>query len=136
MIMKKEIYEKLSNKLKDIFETECNEYIQDVFEGSTNESNSDKKSNNDNSNMNNSNINNENSNENSITNQKVIELKYAIPKIPKTIPLEIAQVIAICFYVEPRNRPNVITLIDKFNGVFKEYGMVSFDITKTDKDFK
>ena len=36
-IMKKEIYEKLSNKLKDIFETECNEYIQDVFEGSTNE---------------------------------------------------------------------------------------------------
>jgi len=36
-IMKKEIYEKINIKLKDIFETECNQYIQDIFEGSNNE---------------------------------------------------------------------------------------------------
>ena len=103
-----------------------------------NENNSKKSNNNSEDNSNNNDKNNS-SNNNSldgdiINNKKIIELKYAIPKIPKTIPLEIAQVIAICFYIEPRNRPNIITLIDKFNGVFREYGIVAYDITKSDKE--
>ena len=61
------------------------------------------------------------------------ELKYAIPKIPKTIPKEIAQVIATCFYVQPINRPNIITLVDKFNVVFKNYGMKPYEISKNEK---
>ena len=61
------------------------------------------------------------------------ELKYAIPKIPKSIPKEIAQVIATCFYVQPINRPNIITLIDKFNIVFKNYGVKTYDVPKYER---
>ena len=57
------------------------------------------------------------------------ELRYAIPKIPKVIAKEIAQVIATCFYVQPINRPNIVTLIDKFNSVFKAHGIEQIDLS-------
>ena len=87
--------------------------------------------NNDNNNTNNNNQNSNNQNQNKNLEQ---EIKYVIPKIPKSIPLEIAQIIAICFYVEPRNRPNILTLVDKFNNLFKKFNINQYEISVSERE--
>mgnify|MGYP002624284658 CR=1 FL=1 len=48
---------------------------------------------------------------------------FAIPNIPKCIPVEIAQIIGMSFYLEPRNRPSIINIVEEFNALFKKNGI-------------
>ena len=97
--------------------------------GSLNNNNDNNSLKNNENNNNNNQINNQNQNKNNDQ-----EIKYVIPKIPKSIPLEIAQIIAICFYVEPRNRPNIITLVDKFNNLFKKFNINQYEISVLERE--
>ena len=49
--------------------------------------------------------------------------KFAVPNIPKCIPVEIAQIIGMAFYLEPRNRPSIINIVEEFNALFKKSGI-------------
>ena len=49
--------------------------------------------------------------------------KFAIPNIPKCIPVEVAQIIGMSFYLEPRNRPSILNIVDEFNVLFKKNGI-------------
>ena len=67
------------------------------------------------------NINRQESRKGSIFRKKL--KRFSIPQIPKCVPVEIAQIIAMCFYLEPRNRPNILNIIDEFNILLKKYGI-------------
>ena len=144
-----EMISRLINRIfrgDDYLKDNINENEKNLNNNKENENNSVNNNNNNNNNNDNNNIiinnndnnnnTNNNNNQNNFQNQKTLEteIKYVIPKIPKSIPLEIAQIIAICFYVEPRNRPNILTLVDKFNNLFKKFNISQYEISVFERE--
>lgn len=60
--------------------------------------------------------------------------KFAVPNIPKCIPVEVAQIIGMAFYLEPRNRPSIINIVDEFNELFKKSGVDIIKLNKMQKN--
>ena len=79
-------------------------------------------------------INDENKIENNENRNRNIVKMYAIPKIPKNTPLDIAKVIAMCFYIDPRNRPNIFGLIEKINILLKRNDISNHELEKHQRD--